>query len=224
MLGFVNSPQPTRSSWAMDLAEQIRQYEEMVKQLEQLKKQYEAMTKGRGMGDMLMDPKFKNYLPEEWKGVYDAIRSGGYGGLNSKAKGIYDAAKQYDVCANISPAIPNGRSICEARAVKAAQDKAYYDDAFELAKERMDQIEELLHQAAETEDQKEILEIQARIQGEQAMLTNEATKMKMFELMSAAEERIQSQMAHEISHRMLFGTGEPDEDLGGQDLPIDWNN
>ena len=48
-------------NWMKDLAEQIRQFEQMVAQLEQMEKQFKSMTEGRGMGNMMMDPKFQNY-------------------------------------------------------------------------------------------------------------------------------------------------------------------
>lgn len=63
-----------------NLAQQIQQVVSWGKQLQAMKdqfeqqiKQYQSMTGQRGYGNFLNDPKLRNYLPPEWKGVYDNI-------------------------------------------------------------------------------------------------------------------------------------------------------
>jgi hypothetical protein len=68
------------------------------------------------MGNMLMNPKFKDYLSDEWKGVYDSIR-GGYAGLSGDATGLAEAVRKYDACADMM--IAAEKNTCEAMAVKA---------------------------------------------------------------------------------------------------------
>lgn len=133
--------------------------------------------------------------------MYSAIRSGGVGGLSPEAKGLYDSVKQYDGCENYKEAAE--KSLCEAKAVKAVQDKVFYEKAFDLAKERTEQIEALLDEAAKAKDQKEILEIQARIQGENALLQNEFTKLQMYRMMSESEDKILDQMQLELHRKNM---------------------
>ncbi|MDR3159216.1 MAG: type IV secretion system protein, partial [Zoogloeaceae bacterium] len=92
-----------------------------------------------------MDPRLRNYLPEDWKNVYDKVRKMGASGLTGEARAIYDAVKKYDACKRLTG---DYKATCEARAVKAALDAAYYTRAFDLAKERLNQIEGMLDAAA----------------------------------------------------------------------------
>ena len=177
------------------VAKYVEQIDQLKSQLAQLEKQYKAITGSRGLGQILMDPRFRQYLPEEWKSVYDAVRRGGYPGLNGDAKGVLDAIRKYDACANML--VATEKSTCEALASKGVQDKVFYEKAFDLATERVNQIEGLMQKISTTEDQKAIAELQARIAIEQASLQNEHTKLQMFGLIQQAEQRILEQQAHE---------------------------
>lgn len=179
------------------IAKYVEQIEKLKAQLDQMKQQYEALTGLRNLGQIMFDPKFKDYLPTEWKGVYDSMRSGGYSGISSSAKAIYDAAKRFDGCKHNREEI--AKLACQARAVKGAQDKAFAMEAFDRAKDRLSQIEELMRTIDTTTDPKAIAELQARIMSEQAAIQNEATKLQMFQMISAAEERMQQQQQREIN-------------------------
>jgi type IV secretion system protein VirB5 len=62
----------------------------------------------------------------------------------------------------------------------AAQNVQNLMQAYNTASNRISQIQGLLNQAGQTQDPKGIAEIQARIQGETAMLQNEAMKMQLY--------------------------------------------
>ncbi len=180
-----------------DIAKFVEQIAQLKAQLEQMKQQYEALTGSRNLGAILNDPKYKNYLPSDWQEVYDSVRDDGYDGLSGSAKAIYDAAKKFDACERIQVSIE--QTSCQARAVKGAQDKAFAVDAFDTAKDRLTQIEGLMNRINSTDDPKAIAEIQARIASEQAMIQNEATKLQMFQMIAAADEKIQRQQQHELN-------------------------
>lgn len=99
------------------IAKYIEQIRQLKLQVEQLRQQYAALTGGRGLGEILNDPRLRQYLPEDWQRVYDAIRSGGYEGLTGPAREIYDANRVYDSCAGL---VAEARQTCEAQAVKPA--------------------------------------------------------------------------------------------------------
>lgn len=179
--------------------ESIAKYAEQISQLQaqlgQMKQQYSALTGSRNLGAILSDAKFKDYLPADWQGVYDSVRNGGYAGLSGSGKSIYDAAKKFDACERIKV----DKTACEAQAVKGAQDKAFALDAFDRSKDRLTQIEQLMNRINATDDPKAIAELQGRIAAEQAMIQNEATKLQMFQMVSAAEEKIQRQQRRELN-------------------------
>lgn len=182
-----------------DIAKYVEQISQLKAQLDQMKQQYEALTGSRNLGAILNDPKFKSYLPADWQNVYDSVRTGGYSSLSGTAKAIYDAVKKYDSCEYLPK--EDEKIACQARAVKAAQDKAFAVDAFDRSKERLTQIEQLMNRINSTDDPKAIAELQGRIASEQAMIQNEATKLQMFQMIAAAEDRINQQQERELIAR-----------------------
>jgi type IV secretion system protein VirB5 len=181
------------------------QYDQMMSQINQAKQQYESLTGSRGLGNIMNDPKYRNYLPADWQGVYDSVRSGGYSGLSGRGHSVYNANKVFDSCAYIT--VADQRTACEARAVKASQDKGFALDAYDAAKSRINQIDLLMGQINATEDPKAIAELQGRIAAEQANIQNEQTKLQLYEMVAAAEEKVQAQRQREFQAKTWSADG-----------------
>jgi type IV secretion system protein VirB5 len=177
------------------------QYDQMVSQIEQAKQQYESITGSRGLGTIMNDPAMRDYLPGDWQAVYDSVKSGGYSGLTGTGKSVYNANKIYDACAHFTDS--QQRTSCEALAVKSAQDKGLALDAYEKAKSRINQIDKLMSKINDTSDSKAIAELQGRIAAEQANIQNEQTKLQMYQMVAAAEDRVQQQRQKEINAKVL---------------------
>lgn len=64
------------------------QYDQMISQIEQAKQQYESLTGSRGLGNIMNDPALRDYLPADWQGVYDSVRTGGYNGLSGRGASV----------------------------------------------------------------------------------------------------------------------------------------
>ncbi|OLK23338.1 P-type DNA transfer protein VirB5 [Xanthomonas oryzae] len=173
------------------------QYDQMTSQINQMKQQYESLTGSRGLGNILNNPALREYLPSDWQGVYDSVKSGGYAGLSGRAASIYESNKVYDACAHYK--VAEQRTACEARAVKGSQDKAFALDAYDKAKSRLNQIDQLMAKINDTHDPKAIAELQGRIAAEQAMIQNEQTKLQMYQMVAAAEDRLQQQRQRELN-------------------------
>lgn len=177
------------------------QYDQMISQIDQSKQQFDSMNGSRGMGNIMNDPALRDYLPGNWQGVYDNVKTGGYSGLSGTGKTVYDANKIYDLCAKLLPA--NERTACEAQAVKGAQDKGFALDAYSAAKNRITQIDQLMGKINQTQDPKAIAELQGRIAAEQANIQNEQTKLQMYSMVAAAEDRLQQQRQREINAQVV---------------------
>lgn len=177
------------------------QYDQMVSQIDQMKQEYQSITGVRGLGDVLNNPALRDYLPDDWQGVYDSVKSGGYAGLSGRAGQVYNDNKIYDTCVNHTD--EQSRISCEAQAVKGAQDKAFALDAYDKAKERLGQIDALMQEINRTQDPKSIAELQGRIAAEQAMIQNEQTKLQMYSMVASAEDRLQQQRQLEINAKVL---------------------
>lgn len=156
-----------------------------------------SLTGSRNLGQILNNAALRDYLPNDWQGVYDAVKSGGYSGLSGRALSIYEGNKAFDACAHFK--VADQRTACEAQAVKSAQDKAFALDAYDKAKSRLTQIDQLMAKINDTPDPKAIAELQGRIAAEQAMIQNEQTKLQMYQMVAAAEDRLQEQRQRELN-------------------------
>ena len=195
----VTSDIPGMANHIETVAKWKAQYDQMMQQYQQMQQEYAALTGSRNLGEIFNDPKLRDYLPQDWQQVYDQVRNGGYSGLSGRGKALYDAAKIFDSCAAQTQA--DVRKLCEAQAVKASQDKGYALDAFDQAKNRLTQIDNLMRTIKNTNDPKAIAELQARIGVEQAAIANEQTKLQLYAMVSAAEEKVQQQQRREVEAR-----------------------
>jgi type IV secretion system protein VirB5 len=179
-----------------EIAKLVEQIEQLKKQYDQMQQTYNSMTGARGLGDVLNNPALKNYLPEDWRGVYDSIKSGGYSGLTGSAKTVRDANKIFDICASMNN--PDAKRACERESVKAAQDKAFSSNAYDKTKDRLKQIQDLMRMVNTTSDQKGALEAIGRLQAEQAMIQNEMTRIQLYKMLAENEERLIVQQQKEL--------------------------
>ncbi len=193
------------AQWAIQANDMITQIKQLDKQFTQMEKEYEKITGIRNLGDILNNPAFKNYLSDDWRNVYDALRKGGYASLTGNAKDIFDANKIFDMCAGLEYEVH--RKACESQSIKGAQDQAYATTAYDAAKERVEQIQGLMDKINTTEDPKAIQELSARIAVEQAAIQNEQTKLAMFQMITVSEKELQNQRLREIQARTWASTG-----------------
>lgn len=198
------------AQWATQINNMITQIEQLDRQFSQMEKEYEKITGTRNLGDILNNPAFRNYLSDDWRNVYDALRKGGYASLTGNAKTIFDENQIFDLCAGIE--YETHRKACESQAIKGAQDQAFATSAYDAAKERVAQIEGLMGEINATQDPKAIQELQARIAIEQTAIQNEQTKLAMFQMISVSEKELQNQRLREIQARTWASTGRVEVD------------
>jgi type IV secretion system protein VirB5 len=173
------------------------QYDQMITQIDQLKQQYASVTGSRNLGQILNNAELRDYLPDDWQTVYDSVKHNGYAGLSGTGLMVYDQNKVYDACQHLT--ITQQRMACETQAVKGAQDKGFAMDAYDKAKSRIDQIDQLMAKIDQTPDPKAIAELQGRLTAEQALIQNEQTKLQMYQMVANAEDRVQQQRQKEIN-------------------------
>jgi type IV secretion system protein VirB5 len=184
---------------ARNIVEWKNQLVAMKNQLDQAKQTYESLTKARNLSSIFNNPALNNYIPPEFRNVYNQVKYGGYYGMTWGARNIRDQNRIYDCNAQ-----DYWRMImCNRQANKAAQDQDFAMQSFELARSRIGQIEGMMYRAGQTQDQKELAEVQARISAESAMIQNELTKMEMFKVVSETEDRLLAQQKREIDQQNI---------------------
>ena len=181
----------------------ITEIENQVEQIRQMQAQLSSINGNRNLGNVFNSPSLKNYVPANTFTVVNAVDSSGYGGLTTTARTLRDAQMIYN-CLDRSGAT---RTSCQATLAQPYQQKALLQDAMQAASGRLSQISSLMSQINATDDQKAVLEIQARIGAENAMLQHEMSQVHMLTGMADSEERIARSRDRERQYEMLTRTG-----------------
>lgn len=174
-----------------------------VEQIEALQSQLASINGMRNLGNVFDSSALKNYIPANAFNMVNAVDSSGYGGLTSTSKALRDAQMLY----NCLDRAGSARTECQASLAQPYQQKGLLQDAMKAASGRLDQIKALMTQIDGTSDQKAVLEIQARIGAENAMLQHEMSQVQMLTGMADSEERIARSRDRERQAEMLNRTG-----------------
>jgi type IV secretion system protein VirB5 len=172
-------------------------------QITQLQSQLNSISGTRNLGGVFNNPQLRNYIPAEAYTAINAVNTRGYSGLNPTARSLRDQGLIYN-CADLSG---NEQIRCQASLAQPYQQKGLLQDAMRSAAGRLGQIQALMQQINATTDQKAVLEIQARIGAENALLAHEMSQVQMLQGMSDSEERIARSRDRERQYQMLNRTG-----------------
>lgn len=212
--GGVVSTAPVRASGipvldVANLMNAIQQYTQMVEQLAQLqaqlqqaKQQYESLTGSRGLGG-IMPENYTGAVPRNWQETLAAMEGGG--SVGSLATSIAEQASQLDdehfngVLDEVTASL---RSNLEHDASAQALNAQIYDNSGD----RFERLQGLMGEINSTQDMKAIGDLQARLQVETGMLTNELIKLQAMNAMIAKRDSIQESQAIQDSFRLRAGS------------------
>lgn len=187
----------------MNLVQQILYWQQqitgMTNQLNQLQNTFNAMTGGRGMQSLLpMTNAQRNYLPQDYSEIMNVLNgsSSGYAGLSSQVQSIM-AANSILSTAQVNGLTPEMRQIVEAGRRSAAMLGGTSQSAYQNTSQRFAALQQLINMVGAAGDTKAIQDLQGRIQAEQAMLTNEQTKLQQLHQLAQAEQWAQQQRIRE---------------------------
>ncbi|WP_248345817.1 P-type DNA transfer protein VirB5 [Anaeromyxobacter paludicola] len=166
-------------------------------QLNQLQAAYAAVSGTRNLGEILYDPALREALPSDWAHVYDGAMAGGYAGISGSLRSIQAAERLPD-----STTAAQAGIAARSRSA-AATDKAVGLRAYDGARARLSQIEQLMRRINTTKDPKGIQELHARLAVEQAAVQNEATKLQLVAMLQRAEEKLVEQQKSDLAQRIL---------------------
>ena len=181
----------------------ITKIENQVEQIRQLQSQVTSINGVRNLGNVFNSVALNNYVPANAFAAVNAIDATGYGGLTATARSLRDAGMVYN-CLDLAGA---ARTTCQAALAQPYQQKGLLQDAMRAASGRLAQINSLMGQINATSDQKAVLEIQARIGAENAMLAHEMSQVQMLVGMADSEERIARSRDRERQYEALTRTG-----------------
>jgi type IV secretion system protein VirB5 len=186
------------------LIAQLQELEEQLAvardQLEQARSLYASMTGGRGM-QHLLEGVARNYLPADWQSLLDAMQG------VSAAYSLLGADVRAPVAANailseqqLAALDPGDRAELQAARGSSALLESLSRQALASTSERFDAIQEFIDAIGSADDQKAILDLQARISAEQNMLSNEANKLHV--LAQATQSQQQAHQQRQLERRI----------------------
>jgi type IV secretion system protein VirB5 len=172
-------------------------------QLHEAQQLYASTTGGRGM-ERLLAGETRNYLPPDWRAMADVLdgRSASYGALATDLQALMrDAAVLGPGEVARLPVSLQAR--IDAARRSAGLDRLLARQALEATSGRFARLDGLIAAIGTASDPKAVMDLQARIQAEQAMLVNEQTKLAVLFQAAAAERQALELQARERAVRDL---------------------
>lgn len=185
------------------IAKLIQQIQAMQAQLQVAQDTYRATTGARGM-DQLLVGTVRNYLPPNWAQVGSLLGQANaqYQALAVNLSSLKDSNAVLDGVA-IGRLTPEGQRELDRSRAQVALMQSLSHEALARTSDRFASLQRLIDALPTTNDPKAVMDLQARIGAEQAMLENEQTKLhSLFESL-AAERALQSQQRRERAIRDL---------------------
>ena len=184
------------------ISNQVNQIQNQVDQISQAEESFNSMTGSRNLGNVFNNPALQNYLPANSVANYNAL-AGGYDQLNGFAKQLRDAEMIY----NCMDKEGDARRRCQASFARPYQQKASMQTALQTSNGRMAQINALMQRINGTQDPKEIAELGARIEAENAMLMHEMARAQYAQAMFDADQKAEENRQEEMRMDMLSRNG-----------------
>jgi type IV secretion system protein VirB5 len=168
-------------------------------QLTQAQQQFESLTGRRGM-EQLLSGVTRNYLPEDWATLEATLR-GAQASYSALALDIQAALRGMTVLTPAQTAKMSEEQVEQLEAARrsVALMQATSREALQASSERFASLQELIDAIPTATDAKAVLDLQARIAAEQAMLQNEHTKLMVLNQVAEAEQRALEQRARELA-------------------------
>lgn len=184
-LGSVMVSMPAHAVWFATEPTQVvswaAQYQQMVEEYKKLEETYNSLNGARGMQSLLDSAAARQYLPKD----FQEILQNGY--ANWK-----DLEKTYSDIKNIKEL--NAKRIANYAKIEAAQQAGYRQAAA-----RFEKIQKLIEKMKDAHDAKDIADLNAAINLEQANIQNERNKLAMLQQLAAQEDTKNNARTMELS-------------------------
>lgn len=169
--------------------EMIQQLEQLKAQLEQAKQQYASITGSRRLGAIDAE-NYNADIPTNWHETLAAMQNGGQIGVIANQIKTEASELSQPQFANVDASVTQ---VLGARMDNAATQQAYNAQVLNDSSQRFQRLNQLMGQIDSTTDLKSIGELQARIQIENAMLTNQLLRLQAANQLMQQNKEVQQQ-------------------------------
>ncbi|TCG09620.1 type VI secretion protein [Paraburkholderia steynii] len=179
-----------------ELAQQMVQVQQLMQQIENQEAQYRALTGNSSLGTIMNDASLRNYLPEQWQDIYDQAKSGSLSGISATMRSI---ERQEGMTDAATPGQQRYYDVLSAN-------KAMNEQAYGATMARLNNIQSLMQQSNLTQDPAQKADLQNRMAAEEAMVSNEQTRLQLTAQLQAAELKLaEDQQEREFKNQFLGG-------------------
>lgn len=171
------------------------QIDNQISQIKQMEAEYKSITGSRNLGQLMNDPALRNYLPQDYANIYDAIKSGNSSKLSRSLDDISKKEKGYAAQKNGS----------ERYATQNLINKASSIQALEAQGMRLDNIQNLMKQINLANDPKAAQDLSNRLAAEQAMVQTEQVRINLMSQLNDANLRLAREQRDKESVDSIIG-------------------
>ena len=181
------------------LTSQLKVAQDQLAQAKQLYDSFNKLTNANDIGALLNTPEFRKVLPQQFSDIERLISGQGSGNFAS-------AIDQY-LAQNRAYTGNNANSyyqseldrIARQTGAKHSLGQAVYD----TGSQRIDALEELRKRISSATDVKEVLDLSARLQAEQALLQNDVLRMQGLAMIQQARADMDGQREREKQRQII---------------------
>ena len=171
-------------------------------QLSEAKRLYDSvnkLTNANDIGALLNTPQFRKVLPQQFSEIEKVVAGQGGGSFAS-------AVDQY-LTQNRAYAGNGANSYYQSELDRIARETGAKHSlgqaAYDTASQRIDALEELRKRISSASDAKEVLDLSARLQAEQALLQNDVLRMQGLAMIQQARSDMDSQREREKQRQIV---------------------
>jgi type IV secretion system protein VirB5 len=180
------------------LTEQIKTMEAQLTQAKQLYESFNKLTDVNDIASLLSSDEFRKHLPKEF-GEIEKLVSGGGGSMTGTVDRYLEQNRAYQG----GDANSFYRTELDRIARQTGAKHSIGQSVYDTASKRIDGLEELRQKITASKDAKDVLDLSARIQAEQALLQNEVLRMQGLAMVQQARGDMDGQRQKERERQLV---------------------
>ena len=181
------------------LTSQLKVAQDQLGQAKQLYDSFNKLTNVNDIASLLNSSEFRKYLPSEFSQIEGLIKGTGSGSFSSAIDSYLRNNRYYTQNAGNSFYASELERIARQSGAKQSIGQAVYD----TASKRVDELEKLRQQISASKDVKDVLDLSARFQAEQALLQNDVLRMQGLAMVQRAQSDMDLQRERERGRQLI---------------------
>ena len=181
------------------LTSQLKVAQDQLSQSKQLYDSFNKFTNVNDIASLLNSAEFRRYLPNGFAEIESLIKGSGSGSFASSIEGYLTQNRYYTESTGNSFYASELDRIARQTGAKQSIGQAVYD----TATKRIDQLETLRRQISQARDVKDVLDLSARFQAEQALLQNDVLRMQGLAMVQRAQGDMDAQRERERARQLV---------------------